>query len=89
MSITAINGVSQASAQTGQTPATAPSPTVTPFSKQLDAYRAEAGAAHDHGHHHHHGSASGSVTSSTAAAASAAGGATAGTVASSLLTLRA
>lgn len=85
MSINAVNGVSQSIRQQSQPQATTPSPTVTPFSQQLDAETAKAGG---HGHHHHHGGGgSQSVTSSPAAAASASGGGAIGLLASSVLKL--
>jgi hypothetical protein len=85
MSISAVNGVTQATQQTADTQAITPAPAVTPFSQQMDDLSGQTGAAR--GHHHHHGTGSQSVTTSLTAAASASGVATTASQGSSLLNL--
>ncbi|MDQ2764824.1 MAG: hypothetical protein M3Y22_15515 [Pseudomonadota bacterium] len=84
MSISAINGISSVAQPKDDDQTVTPAPAVTPFSQQLDAQGAQAGAVHGH-HHHPHSAGSQSVTTSVASAASAAGSTPAGSVVSSLL----
>jgi hypothetical protein len=84
MSISAVSGVAQVNQKPGQPPAASPSPAVTPFGQQLDDVQSTQTMA-AHGHHHRHGGQSQSTASAPASGNGAAP--TAGSIASSLLSL--
>jgi hypothetical protein len=81
MSISPLNGVSQASVQTNQTRAVTSIPPATSFGQELDSQGTKTGLTHGH---HHHGGATQSPTASAATASATAGVAPANAIASAL-----